>query len=58
MSTEWWSENLKGRNHSEDQDVDRKMILEWILGKSLGKLWIELFCLMIGTSSGILLTVY
>jgi hypothetical protein len=27
------AENLKGRNHSEDTDVDGKIILEWILGK-------------------------
>jgi hypothetical protein len=24
---------MKGRDHSEDLDVDRKIILEWILGK-------------------------
>jgi len=26
-------ENLKGRDHSEDQDVDGKIILEWMLLK-------------------------
>jgi hypothetical protein len=26
-------ENLKGRDHSENLGVDRKIILEWILGK-------------------------
>jgi hypothetical protein len=26
-------ENLKGRDHSEDLAVDRRIILEWILGK-------------------------
>jgi len=30
--TIFWSENLKGRDHSEDLDVDGKM-LELILGK-------------------------
>jgi hypothetical protein len=25
--------NLKGRDHSEDIGVDKKIILEWILGK-------------------------
>jgi hypothetical protein len=29
----FWLENLKGRNHSEDLGIDRKIILEWILGK-------------------------
>jgi len=29
--------NLKGRGHSEDQDVDEKIILEWILGKYFWK---------------------
>jgi hypothetical protein len=29
----FWFENLKGRNHSEDFDVDGRIILEWILGK-------------------------
>jgi hypothetical protein len=27
------SKNLKGRDASEDLGVDRKIILEWILGK-------------------------
>jgi hypothetical protein len=26
-------QDLKGRDHSEDLSVDRKIILEWILGK-------------------------
>jgi hypothetical protein len=30
-------ENLKGRNYLEDLGVDRKIILEWILGKWGGK---------------------
>jgi len=29
----FWLENLKERDHAEDLDVDRKIILEWILGK-------------------------
>jgi hypothetical protein len=33
------SEDLKRRDHSEDLDVDRKLILEWMLGKQDGKLW-------------------
>jgi hypothetical protein len=33
MYTKFWSENLKGRNHSEDPGVDGEIILEWILGR-------------------------
>jgi hypothetical protein len=29
----FWSENLKGRDHSKDLSVDEKIILEWILWK-------------------------
>jgi len=32
-NTKFWSENLKGTDHWEDLGVDRKIILEWILGK-------------------------
>jgi len=31
--TRFWSENLKGRNHSQDLEVEGKIILKWILGK-------------------------
>jgi hypothetical protein len=30
MHTKFWSEILKGRDDSEDLDVDGKIILEWI----------------------------
>jgi hypothetical protein len=33
IHTIFWLENLKGRDHLEDLDVERKIILEWILGK-------------------------
>jgi hypothetical protein len=33
MHTKFWSENLKERDHSEDLGVDRKILLEWLLGK-------------------------
>jgi hypothetical protein len=32
MYAKFWTENLKGRDHSEELNVDG-MILEWILGK-------------------------
>jgi len=33
MHSIWWLKNLKRRDNSEDQEVDGKIILEWILGK-------------------------
>jgi hypothetical protein len=33
----FWLENLKRRGHSEDLDVDGKIILDRILGKTGGK---------------------
>jgi hypothetical protein len=33
LCTKSWSENLKGRDHSEDLGVDERTILDWILGK-------------------------
>jgi hypothetical protein len=45
MRTKFWSENLKGRDHSEDMGIDGKIILQRMLGKYGGKtltLWIWL----------------
>jgi len=33
MRTKFMSENLKGRGHSEDIEIDRKIMLDWILDK-------------------------
>jgi hypothetical protein len=33
MRNAFWSENMKGRDHQEDQGLDGKRITEWILGK-------------------------
>jgi hypothetical protein len=33
MHAKFWPENLKERDHSEDQSVDEKIILKWTLGK-------------------------
>jgi hypothetical protein len=30
---QFWSENLKGKNHLEDQGVYGKIVLKWILKK-------------------------
>jgi hypothetical protein len=32
MHTIFWSENLKGIDHLEEQGIDKRIILEWILG--------------------------
>jgi len=32
MHTEFWSENMTERDHSEDTGVDVRTILNWILG--------------------------
>jgi len=53
MCTQFWFENLKGRDHSEDLGIDGKVILEWILGKGwkgyTGFVWLRL-----RTSAGLL----
>jgi hypothetical protein len=33
MRKQFWSGSLKGRDHSEELDVDGMIILEWIVGK-------------------------
>jgi len=44
INTKFWSENLKGRDHSEDLAVDGRIILECISGKQGGEgvEWIHL----------------
>jgi hypothetical protein len=46
------TENLKGRDHSEDLDIHRR-ILEWILEKQGSKLWIGIIWIRTGTSGGL-----
>jgi hypothetical protein len=41
MHTQFWSENVKKRDHSEDLGVDGNIILEWFLRKEGGKVWTE-----------------
>jgi len=36
MHTIFWLTSLMGRDHSEDIDVDGKVILEFILGNTVG----------------------
>jgi len=50
MPTKLWSEILKERDHSEDLDVDGRIILEWILRTLCGKVWIRCIWLRVETS--------
>jgi len=50
MSTKFWSHNLKGREHSENLGINRRIILELILGKQGGKLWTGVIWLGRGAS--------
>jgi hypothetical protein len=47
-------ETLTGRDHSKDIGIDGRIILEWILGKYGGKVWIGFIWPRIGASSGLL----
>jgi hypothetical protein len=40
MHTSFWSENLKGIQHSEDLGVDGMVLLVSILEKQGGKFWV------------------
>jgi hypothetical protein len=53
MCTKFWSENLKGRDHSEDLGIGER-ILGHILEKYDGKMWIGFIWLRTGTSGGLL----
>jgi hypothetical protein len=54
MVTVFWLENLKGRDHSEDLDVDGRIILEWILGTYGRKVWTGFILLRIEASGKLL----
>jgi hypothetical protein len=49
----WW-ESQKERDHWEDQGVGGWTILEWILERQDGMVWIGWIWLKIGTSGGLL----
>jgi hypothetical protein len=53
-ATKFWSENLKGRNYSQDKGIDERKILKWILEKQEGKVWTGCIWLRIGTSGRLL----
>jgi len=50
MNAIFWLENVKGRDHLEDLDVDGEITLEWILGKYGGMVWNGFIWLRTGTS--------
>jgi hypothetical protein len=52
-TTFWW-ESLKERDHSEDQGVDGRMSLEWILGRLAGRVWSGFTWLRKGTGGRLL----
>jgi hypothetical protein len=54
MHTKVWSENLKGRDHSEDLDMNERIILDWMLEEKCGKFWTGFMWLRLGTSGCLL----
>jgi hypothetical protein len=52
----FWSENPKGKYHSEHLGVELKIILEQILEKYDGKVWTGCICLRIGKCGWLLRT--
>jgi hypothetical protein len=44
----WWG-NLRERDHLQDADIDRRIILRWILRKWYVKAWTGSIWLRIGT---------
>jgi hypothetical protein len=54
MQTKFWSENLKGREHTEDMGIDERRTVKWILGEQGGSVWTGFIWLRIGTSGGLL----
>jgi hypothetical protein len=54
MHTTFWLENVNGRVHSEDLDIDETIISECILWKFDGKLWTGFVWLRIRASGGLL----
>jgi hypothetical protein len=48
MHTIFLLEDLKGKDQSEELDLDGRIILVWILGKYSGRVWTG----FVGTSGG------
>jgi hypothetical protein len=54
MHTKFQLESLKGRNHSEDLGIDKRIILKWILGRQGWRVSIGFIWLRIVTGGGLL----
>jgi hypothetical protein len=54
MHRQFRSDNLKGRDHSEDLGVDGRIILELTFKKQVRQLWTGFIWLRTGTSGGLL----
>jgi hypothetical protein len=54
MRAKFWSENLNGRDNSEELDIDVKKKVEWILEKCDGNVWTAFIWFRIGTNDGLL----
>jgi hypothetical protein len=50
MHTEFWWENLKQRDHYEDLDIDRRVILKWSLRAKDRMVWTSYMWLRTQTS--------
>jgi hypothetical protein len=48
IHTKFWSENLKGRDHSEDLGVDGRIMMKCMLGKQDEKVWTGFIWLKVG----------
>jgi hypothetical protein len=53
VHTTFWPENMKGRNHKEDLDIDGMTVLKWILKKDDVRVWTGFIWLRVGTSGGL-----
>jgi hypothetical protein len=54
MRTEFWPENLTGRDYLKDLGKDRRIILKWILKKYDVRMWTGFISLSTGCSMGLL----
>jgi hypothetical protein len=54
MNIEFCPENVKERGHPKDLGINGRLILEWILEKQDGKVWIGFIGLRIGIICGLL----
>ena len=52
MYTGFWTVNLRERDHLEDPNVDRRIILRWTFSKWDVGAWAGSFWLRIGTGGG------